>query len=208
MFDLKDDIPTTSIKTATVTTTTDTTTADTTNITIFATKGLDDDLADQKMMINISFRTVTKDSLIDFRRINSSLFPMSYNDSYYQNLLLPTSFAFLIYYNNSKIIGTMSSRIEEFSSVKEEENSSSSYIMTFGVLPSYRRLGIGTLMISMIKDHYRRTETVKRIMLHVHVQNEKAISFYLKNAFRILNVVPEYYRKLNPSSAYLLMFEF
>lgn len=202
MFDLKDDIPTTSIKTASTTTTTKATTA-----TILTTKGLNDDLEDQKM-INISFKTVTKDNLIDFRRMNSSLFPMSYNDSYYQNLLLPTSFAFLIYFNNTKLIGTMSSRIEEFSAVEEEEYSSSSYIMTFGVLPPYRRLGIGTLMISMIKDHYRRTEMVKRIMLHVHVENEKAISFYLKNAFRILNVVPDYYRKLNPSSAYLLMFDF
>jgi len=194
MLDFKDDIQTTTTTSSTLSPTKSKLSPTKTS------QNIDDDFQDD-ISLKITFQAVCNENLKDFKRLNTSLFPMSYNDSYYHNLLLPSSFAFLIYYNKKYLIGTMSSRIEE------DQNDLYAYIMTFGVLAPYRRLRIGTIMLTMIKNHYYRIDGVKKIILHVHTENEKALEFYLKNSFKPIKVVPDYYRKLNPSSAYLLMFD-
>lgn len=86
------------------------------------------------------------------------------------------------------------------------------YIRTFGVLPKYRRLGIGCLMLDEVFDFCKREKEgnlkkIKLICLHVQVTNEDAISFYLKyGQFNVKSLIPNYYKGLQApeSDAYLL----
>ena len=82
------------------------------------------------------------------------------------------------------------------------------YIMTLGVLAVYRRLKIGSFMLETILKHYEKRREVIRIVLHVHSINEIALSMYRKFGFKIVAECPEYYKKLQPSSAYLLQYDF
>lgn len=77
------------------------------------------------------------------------------------------------------------------------------YLMTFGVMPNARRLGIGRWMLRMIVEEGRRRR-IPIIRLHVHVGNQEALRFYLKRGFKQLSLVPNYYRRLTPPDAYLL----
>lgn len=59
-------------------------------------------------------------------------------------------------------------------------------------------------MLNNVIDYYKRKREVKRIVLHVHTVNESAIKFYLKHGFKIIQTIPNYYRRLEPSSAHFL----
>lgn len=76
--------------------------------------------------------------------------------------------------------------------------------MTFGVLAAFRRLKIGTVMLEAITEYYRRRIEVSRIALHVHSCNQIALNFYLKHEFILMETMPDYYKRLSPSSAHLL----
>ena len=96
--------------------------------------------------------------------------------------------------------------------------------MTFGVLAPFRRIKLGrwapmdaqtvinirlgSLMLQSIIDFYQRKGEVRRISLHVHTINDVALKFYLKHGFRLVDTVADYYRKLTPSTAYLLRYDF
>lgn len=48
---------------------------------------------------------------------------------------------------------------------------------------------------------------MRRITLHVHTPNETAIAFYQRHGFEISETLPNYYRRLQPPSAFLLHLE-
>lgn len=63
-------------------------------------------------------------------------------------------------------------------------------------------------MLSNIIGFYQGRREVGRISLHVHTTNEIALKFYLKHGFQLVETVPDYYRRLDPPTAYLLRYHF
>lgn len=61
-------------------------------------------------------------------------------------------------------------------------------------------------MLKSIMEYYQRREEYGRILLHVHTANEAALKFYLGAGFRLAETLPNYYRRLRPSSAHLLIY--
>lgn len=80
------------------------------------------------------------------------------------------------------------------------------YIVTLGCLVTYRKRGIGTKMMKHVLEKVSHCDTSKitSIFLHVQTSNEDAIKFYNKFGFEIAGEVPDYYRSLTPSNAYVL----
>lgn len=78
------------------------------------------------------------------------------------------------------------------------------YILTFGVLDAYRRLGIGKRMLDHVLAKAAEQPEVKEVYLHVQVGNEGALAFYRSNGFDGDTVVPEYYKNIEPTGAILL----
>lgn len=79
------------------------------------------------------------------------------------------------------------------------------YIMAFGCLSSYRRLGIGSRMIEHIFEYVSNSKfQINSIYLHVQTDNHEAIEFYRRFGFEIVETIRNYYRRLNPPDAYVL----
>ena len=79
------------------------------------------------------------------------------------------------------------------------------YIVTLGCLVTYRKRGIGTKMMKEVLDKVSHCNNkITSIFLHVQTNNEDAIKFYKNFGFEIAGEVPDYYRSLTPSNAYVL----
>lgn len=152
-----------------------------------------------------------KFSRLQLRRINSVVFPIQYNDGFYQEVLKRNNeelnkFA----YSNEFVIGAMCARVEDM-----EQNSGKKrlYIMTLAVLAAYRGRGIGSELLQSLLDYCDKQRSsggpadapISQIALHVHISNEDAIRFYTeKFGFELGPIVENYYRRIDPPHCYLL----
>ncbi len=65
------------------------------------------------------------------------------------------------------------------------------HIMSFGVDKEYRGHKIGTKLMNAVAEHVK--ETLPKLTLFVHIENEVGIRFYQKYGFKIVNIVKGYY---------------
>ena len=72
-------------------------------------------------------------------------------------------------------------------------NDNKLHINSIAVDKKYRRIGIGSFMLSSIKNKFN----YKYITLYVSVKNTKAINLYKKNKFKINKKINNYYYTLN-----------
>lgn len=86
---------------------------------------------------------MTPHNIKQLKRLNTVVFPVSYNDKFYKDVLEAGELAKLAYYNDI-VVGAVCCRIDI------SDNSRRLYIMTLGCLYPYRRLGIGTMMVQHV----------------------------------------------------------
>lgn len=94
---------------------------------------------------------------------------------------------------NKEIIG--------FIVAEKQENNLRIHIKSIAVLPEYRRLGIGCLLINKMKS-----QPCLSITLIVSEKNEDAYRFYVKMGFKPIKKMVNYYHSLG-KSGFLLYFE-
>merc|ERR1712179_510147 len=121
---------------------------------------------------------VTPHNIKLLRKVNTVVFPVSYHDKFYKDVLEAGELAKLAYFNDI-VVGAVCCRVDTASSGRKL------YIMTLGCLAPYRRLGIGTKML-------------------VQVNNESAIEFYKKFGFNIVETKEQYYKRIEPADAHVL----
>ena len=133
---------------------------------------------DQLQLVNIE-----KDQLPSLKFLLVSIFPVRYSTKYFLEVLENEKVSFIAYYKGNPIACLCSKR--ELDSV---------LLTALGVLPVYRRFGIASLLlellISTIKNNFLE---VKRIYLHVQIDNSNAIKFYKKHSFFQEQQVLNYY---------------
>ncbi|CAG8665638.1 29397_t:CDS:2, partial [Racocetra persica] len=150
----------------------------------------------------IALGDVTHNNLGQLKRLNIVLFPVSYSEKFYKDVLEVGEFAKLAYFNDI-CVGAVCCRKEPIQDTLPEQ--AKLYIMTLGVLAPYRNLGIGTALLRHILHHATSgapsTPKFTEIYLHVQVSNEEALAFYKKYAFEIVGTVEGYYKRISPPNA-------
>jgi len=140
---------------------------------------------------------VTVHNIRQLKRLNTVVFPVSYNEKFYKDVLLAGELARLAYYNDV-VVGGVCCRVDT------SEGQRRLYIMTLGCLSPYRRLGIGTKMLFHVLKFVEEDANFDSIFLHVQVNNESAISFYQKFGFSIVETKKAYYKRIEPADAHVL----
>ena len=84
------------------------------------------------------------------------------------------------------------------------------YILTLGVRRQYRGRNLATLLLHKCIEHSKSFISSAGLFLHVIVNNQGAIGFYLKNGFHLLQEIPNFYEIQNhiyDSYVYVYLFE-
>jgi ribosomal-protein-alanine N-acetyltransferase len=102
-----------------------------------------------------------------------------------------------------KVVGYVMSRVEfGWSNLFRGKAVRKGHIVSVGVLPEARRLGIATAMMlramKAMKTYYGATE----VYLEVRVSNTPAISLYEKLGYKVVERIPRYYS--DGEDAYLM----
>eukprot|EP00088_Acartia_fossae_P047695 TRINITY_DN5177_c2_g1_i1.p1 TRINITY_DN5177_c2_g1~~TRINITY_DN5177_c2_g1_i1.p1 ORF type:complete len:186 (-),score=8.19 TRINITY_DN5177_c2_g1_i1:233-745(-) len=145
----------------------------------------------------IDLGDVTPHNIKLLRKVNTVVFPVSYHDQFYLNLLVSGEKAKLAYYNDI-VVGAVCCREDTTQGARKL------YIMTLGCLAPYRRLGIGSKMVEHVLNIVQKDGNFTSIFLHVQINNESAIEFYKKFGFSIVETKQQYYKRIEPADAYVL----
>ena len=120
--------------------------------------------------------------------------PIYYKSSDLYFLLKMSDFkVFKVFDNDNNIYGFAVVKINDYSN----------HIMSIGVDPEFRKLGLGKMLIEKIKN----IDSNKEITLNVQKSNEIAIYFYKKCDFIITDVLIDYYENLDCNDAYRMSFK-
>ena len=136
-------------------------------------------------------------NVMQLKKLNMALFPVRYNDKYYQDAIASKDFSKLAYYSDI-CVGAIACRLE-----KKEGGVVRVYIMTLGVLAPYRGLGLGTKLLNHVFDLCAK-QNISEIYLHVQTNNDDAIAFYKKFGFEITETIHNYYTNITPPDCYVL----
>mmetsp|Transcript_30576 Transcript_30576/g.45236 ORF Transcript_30576/g.45236 Transcript_30576/m.45236 type:complete len:197 (-) Transcript_30576:27-617(-) len=105
--------------------------------------------------LNIEFGAINEQNVEQLRKVNTSCFPVNYNDTFYKDVVAQKSedlskFAYV----NGFVVGAVCTRVEPLGDDKPGRNRI--YIMTLGVLAAYRNRGIGANLISSVLDFHAK----------------------------------------------------
>ncbi|ODN03566.1 putative N-acetyltransferase san [Orchesella cincta] len=149
------------------------------------------------MRPRIELGEVTVHNIRQLKRLNTVVFPVSYNDKFYKDVLQAGELARLAYYNDV-VVGGVCCRIDT------TEGQRRLYIMTLGCLAPYRRCGIGTVMLKHVLNYVEKDGNFDALYLHVQINNDSAIAFYQKFGFNIVETKTSYYKRIEPADAHVL----
>ncbi|CAH6720980.1 N-alpha-acetyltransferase Nat5p [[Candida] jaroonii] len=167
-------------------------------------------------MPSINLDDLTTNNLGVFKKIFGVTLPIEYSEDWYANSFDSDQIVKLAFYSELPV-GAMKAKllnIESFQGNFDNFNTSklvsksipnAVYLETLSVLESYRNLGIGEKLLNYLIE-----ETTKRfvheIIIHVHVENTKAIDWYKKHGFVEKELLKDYYKSkgLTNPDAYIL----
>eukprot|EP00897_Mesotaenium_endlicherianum_P003622 jgi/Mesen1/3288/ME000191S02429 len=146
----------------------------------------------------VSFDSVRDKNVMQLRKINAALFPVSYQEKFYKDAVLAGEYAKLALCGDIHV-GAIATRLE-----KKETGGQRAYIMTLGVLAPYRRRGIGSKLLRHVLSLCEQDPSVEEIYLHVQTSNDEALEFYKKFGFQVTGTIERYYRRIQPPDCYIL----
>lgn len=137
---------------------------------------------------------VSSSNIEDLKILDKELFPITWKEYHYKNILNRVNeFAWIFIYNG-EIIGQTSLRI------KEDQRC---YLMTIGVKIEYRSMGFGTFILDFVEKELVK-KNVRIIYLHVQLGNINAHRFYIKNKFKVVRIEEDYYTGFDDKRAIVL----
>jgi len=145
----------------------------------------------QQPNLKVEFGPMNDKTMELMKALNLALLPVHYNQYFYQKALGYTKYSRFAYFNDI-VVGGLICREE----MKDDEKTL--YILTFGVLDPYRKHGIGVQLFDELMNSAKKDPELKKIYLHVQTSNEKAIRFYEKVGFEIVEKIENYYQDIDP----------
>jgi len=150
--------------------------------------------------LEVEFGDIHENNIGQLRKINLGIFPVRYNDKFYSNVVTtPPEFTQFAYWNGF-VVGSICSRLEPSTGPGPKKL----YIMTLGVLAAYRRRSIGKKLLMRTLEALESRPDITEIYLHVQVSNDTAIQFYHSCGFETKEMIPNYYKRIEPPDCYLL----
>lgn len=148
-------------------------------------------------------REATLRDLNDVIYINRSVLPENYPNWFFVEHLEQFPKAFIVAEIGGKVVGYVMSRVEYgWSNFVRGKPTRKGHIVSVGVLPEARRLGIATVMMKRamkaMKVFYGATEAY----LEVRVSNKPAITLYKNLGYVVISIIPKYYS--DGEDAYLM----
>ncbi|XP_073130698.1 histone acetyltransferase MCC1 [Henckelia pumila] len=158
---------------------------------------------------SISFRPIQPPDLAVLERIHGDLFPIRYESEFFHNVVNGRDIVSwgavdqsqansengeLIGFVTARVVMAKESEIEDLLSF-DSPNSDQTlvYILTLGVLESYRNLGIGNSLINEVVKFASNISTCRAVYLHVISYNIPAIHLYKKMSFQCLRRLYNFY---------------
>lgn len=152
----------------------------------------------------IALDSLTVNNLGTFQKINETCLPTRYNSSWYRDSLDPGQIVQLAYYTELPVGAVKAKAINTAYKIPTHEASlqtilnskiipNAVYVESLAVLDAYRHLGIGKKLVEYVVEETKQ-RFIHEIMLHVHVDNEDAMDFYLGQGFKKGDVVKNYYK--------------
>ncbi len=128
-------------------------------------------------------------------KINRTVLPENYPPYFFVDHYLTYPKAFIVAELDGEVVGYVMCRVEYgWSFLKKGEPARKGHVISIGVLPHARRIGIAYNMLlralRALKYHYGATE----VYLEVRISNMPAISLYRKLGFQIVDVIQRYYQ--------------
>jgi ribosomal protein S18 acetylase RimI-like enzyme len=147
---------------------------------------------------HLSFGPVNKSTVGLLKILHRELLPIHSSDEIYELMKdrkqIQADLAFLY---DDTAIGEVSFQVESY------DGGHRAYITTIGVLKTYQRLGIGTLLLEHAISEAMKLAPINQLYLHVHTANEAAMAFYRSQHFSQGELKPGFYKSLENGDAYL-----
>ena len=147
--------------------------------------------------VRIALGDVTPHNIKVLKRLNQVVFPVTYNDKFYKDVLESGELAKLAYYNDI-VVGAACCRADMSNGKKRM------YIMTLGCLAPYRKQGVGRMLLDHILNLAAKDGSFESVFLHVQISNDDAINFYKASGFEIVETKQDYYKYIHPTHAHVL----
>jgi len=140
------------------------------------------------------FELANQNDIINIEKCGNESLPLSYTENDIRTMLEDTQYKIFKIRHNESFVGFIITKLNE-----EEKNI---HIMSIAIYQSYRGRSLGSKMIDLVK----KTFPDKNITLYVQTTNKRAISFYKKNDFLIMNTKKDYYHNLENNDAYTMIY--
>lgn len=153
-----------------------------------------------------------QEQLRKLKKINSVLFSQRYNDFFYKKVITKkdSGWFYLLYLldqNREELVGTFGCMIDLTginisAKVKEAGSNIYCYVLTFGILAAYRRMGLGRTMWEYLEENI----PANKYILHLQSDNSVALEFYKRLGFEQKGgIIRNYYEQLQHKDALLLV---
>ncbi|KAL3663357.1 hypothetical protein V7S43_011762 [Phytophthora oleae] len=156
---------------------------------------------DRRPAMAVEIGPVDKNNVQRLRELNLQLFPVRYNLAFYKEVVSCSEGYAQLACVGGYAVGAICCRREPVA--EGPAGLERMYIMTLGVLESYRRTRIGSRLLEgaiaqSIKDG------VVQVYLHVQTSNSAALRFYLSHGFEATQILRNYYKRIEPPDCYVL----
>ncbi|PIK47436.1 hypothetical protein BSL78_15687 [Apostichopus japonicus] len=150
-------------------------------------------------------RLLCPEDVPEVKALCGDWFPVEYPDSWYHDITSDSRFHSLAAVINNEIVGLLVSEVKARARLHREDSTILSsafpsitqvaYILSLGVVSTFRRLGIATALLTNLLNYLNTHDklNIKAVYLHVLASNTNAISFYEKHSFRRHEYLPYYY---------------
>ncbi|PUZ77170.1 hypothetical protein GQ55_1G349300 [Panicum hallii var. hallii] len=157
----------------------------------------------------IEYRPIQPFDLEALEKIHLALFPIRYEREFFLNVVnghgivswgaVDTSRSDdrrdeIIGFVTTRMIAAKDSEIEDlFRYNSSRKDLTLVYILTLGVVDSYRNLGIASSLVREVVKYAASISNCRGVYLHVISYNQPAISFYKKMLFKLVRRLPMFY---------------
>ncbi|KAJ6247929.1 n-alpha-acetyltransferase 50 [Anaeramoeba flamelloides] len=147
----------------------------------------------------IKIRRIEEGDFEDLRNLDIELFGWGPRTNYYRSLLDSNLSCVAVSTKTNKIVGECTSRLEMYQDWKGNYKLKG-YIMRLGVKKEYRHLGIGYNLLKKIVNTLLYQTTVSYVYLNTQANNTRAVTFYNRFGFAIVEMKKNMYKRTQPEA--------